>query len=59
MRILLYNDILTTNMEHSLIKQGLDYMVEWDRIHITTKDYSKDIKQLTIKNVIPVIMINA
>ncbi len=51
-----YKDILTTNMDHTLIKQGLDYMVEYDRIHIRDKDYSKDIKQLTIKNVIPEIM---
>ena len=43
-------------MEHSLIKQGLDYMVEYDRIHTQKKDYSRDIKQLTIKTVIPEIM---
>ena len=51
-----YKGILSTNMDQALIKQGLDYMVEWDRIHITTKNYSKDIKQLTIKTVIPEIM---
>ena len=51
-----YKDLLTTNMDQALIKQALEYMVEWDRIHITTKNYAKDIKQLTIKTVIPEIM---
>lgn len=51
-----FGPLLTTNMSCELIKQALDYLVEWDRIHITTKNYSKDIKQLTIKTVIPEIM---
>jgi len=48
-----YKDIISTNMKHELIKQGLDYMVEWDRIHIQKTDYSKDIKNLTMKTVLP------
>jgi hypothetical protein len=51
-----YNDILTTNMDSALIKQGLDYMIEYDRIHTQKKDYSKDIKSLTMKTVLPEVM---
>jgi hypothetical protein len=51
-----YNNILSTNMDHTIIKQGLDYMIEYDRIHTTTKDYSKDIKNLTMKTILPEVM---
>lgn len=48
-----FGALLTTDMSCELIKQALDYMVEWDRIHVQKTDYSKDIKNLTMKTVLP------
>lgn len=45
----------STNLPVALIQEGLYYMSEWDRINIV-QEKTDDIKNLTMKNVIPEIL---